>query len=254
MPNTKSKQKKVMKLSTRNTLVGMSFILPNFLGFTIFVLIPVIFSLVLSFMEWDGSNPMKFDGLDNFTKIFNDRVFKAALSQTFFFAVFTVVFSMIMALVLAMLLNNKLRGVNFFRSGIIFPDGACVVAVSAVWKAMFMQDGGPINMFLGLFLPDSALPGWQHFWRITFPMLTPSHFFVFMMLTINSFKTFDLIFALTGGGPGTSTTLLSQYIYNKSFTSWDYGAASSASIILFVIMAAITVIQFRVEKKFNDFM
>ena len=96
--------------------------------------------------------------------------------------------------------------------------------------------------------------GWQHFWRITFPMLTPSHFFVFMMLTINSFKTFDLIFALTGGGPGTSTTLLSQYIYNKSFTSWDYGAASSASIILFVIVAAITVIQFRVEKKFNDFM
>lgn len=304
MPNTKSKQKKVMKLSTRNTLVGMSFILPNFLGFTIFVLIPVIFSLVLSFMEWDGSNPMKFVGLDNFTKIFNDRVFKAALSQTFFFAVFTVVFSMIMALVLAMLLNNKLRGVNFFRSGIFFPYVASVVAVGAVWKAMFMQDGGPINMFLGLFLPDSALPGWlsstkwalpaciivqiwknmgyfmiiylaalqdipaslreassidgatgwQHFWRITFPMLTPSHFFVFMMLTINSFKTFDLIFALTGGGPGTSTTLLSQYIYNKSFTSWDYGAASSASIILFVIVAAITVIQFRVEKKFNDFM
>ena len=95
---------------------------------------------------------------------------------------------------------------------------------------------------------------WQQFKSITLPMLTPSHFFVFMMLTINSFKTFDLIFALTEGGPGTSTTLLSMYIYNQSFISWNYGGASAAAIILFLIVGSITLIQFRVEKKFNDFM
>ena len=75
-----------------------------------------------------------------------------------------------------------------------------------------------------------------------------------MMLVINSFKTFDLIFTLTEGGPGTSTTMLSQYIYNESFISWNYGGASAAAMVLFLIVAAVTLLQFRVERKFNDFM
>lgn len=305
MSRTNTAPKRGMKLNTRNTLVGMTFILPNFIGFLIFVLIPVLFSLVLSFMNWDGFTEMTFAGLNNFKTIFSDRVFKAALGQTVVFSVFTVFFSMAAALFLAILLNNKLKGVNFFRSAIFFPYVASVVAVGAVWKAMFLKDGGPVNALLSMLgVPNESLPGWlsstkwalaaviivqiwknmgyfmiiylaalqdvpsslyeassidgaskrQQFWRITFPMLTPSHFFVLMMLVINSFKTFDLIFVLTEGGPGTSTTLLSQYIYNKSFTSWDYGASSAASIILFLIVATLTLIQFRMEKKFNDFM
>ena len=59
---------------------------------------------------------------------------------------------------------------------------------------------------------------------------------------------------MTEGGPGTATQLLSMYIYNKAFISWDYGVTSAASMILFLIVATITVLQFRVEKKFNDFM
>ena len=96
--------------------------------------------------------------------------------------------------------------------------------------------------------------GFQRFRRITFPMLTPSHFFVLMMLIINSFKTFDLIFCLTEGGPGTATTLLSMYIYNKSFLSWDYGVASAAAMILFLIVGGVTIIQFKIEKRFTDYM
>ena len=95
---------------------------------------------------------------------------------------------------------------------------------------------------------------WQQFRYITLPMLTPSHFFVLMMLIINSFKTFDLIFALSEGGPGTATTLLSLYIYNEAFISWNYGGVSAAAVVLFLIVGTITVIQFRMEKKFNDFM
>lgn len=293
-----------LSLKARNTLVGMSFILPNFIGFFIFILIPVVFSFVLSVMEWDGFTEMKFVGLRNFIEIFDDRVFRAALWQTVVFSVFTVAFSMVAALGLAILLNNKLRCVNFFRSAIFFPYVASIVAVAAVWKAMFMKDGGPVNEFLSLFLPADALPGWlastkwalaaciivqvwknmgyfmiiylaalqdiptslyeassidgatnwQQFRYITLPMLTPSHFFVLMMLIINSFKTFDLIFALSEGGPGTATTLLSLYIYNEAFISWNYGGVSAAAVVLFLIVGTITVIQFRMEKKFNDFM
>ncbi len=301
----KAPARRGMALKTRNALVGISFILPNFIGFLVFVLIPVMFSFVLAFMDWDGFNAMTFAGFENFVEIFKDRIFRQSLSQTFIYTFFNVLISAAAALGLAIILNAKLRGTTFFRSAIFFPYVASVVAVGAVWKAMFMRNGGPINLFLQFVgVAEEHLPGWlsstdwalagvivvsiwknmgyfmviylaamqnipatlyeaaeidgarkwQQFWRITFPMLTPSHFFVLMMLTINSFKTFDLIFALTEGGPGTATTLLSMYIYKESFAYWHYGKASAAAMILFLIVGTITILQFRVEKKFDDFM
>lgn len=294
-----------MSLRARNTLVGLSFIAPNFIGFAFFVLIPVVFSFILAFMQWDGFTAMKFVGLGNFGEIFTDRRFRESLSHTLVYSFFTVIFSAAAALALALLLNKKLRGTTFFRSAIFFPYVASVVAVGAVWKAMFMKNGGPVNVFLSfLGVPQESLPGWlsstkwamagviivtiwknmgyfmviylaalqnipyslyeaaemdgaskwQQFVRITFPMLTPNHFFVLMMLTINSFKTFDLIFVLTEGGPGTATQLLSMYIYNESFSYQHYGTASAAAMILFLIVGTLTILQFRIEKKFNDFM
>lgn len=301
----KPKQKSAMSMERRNALVGISFILPNFIGFLIFVLIPVIFSFILAFMDWDGFTEMKFVLFDNFKTIFADRIFRESLIQTIVYCVFNVVLSAVAALGLALILNTKLKGKTFFRSAIFFPYVASVVAVGAVWKAMFMKEGGPVNIFLEFIgVPHDALPGWlsstkwalagviivsiwknmgyfmviylaalqeisyslyeaaeidgatkwQQFKSITLPMLTPSHFYVLMMLVINSFKTFDLIFTLTEGGPGTSTTMLSQYIYNESFISWNYGGASAAAMVLFLIVAAVTLLQFRVERKFNDFM
>ena len=88
--------------------------------------------------------------------------------------------------------------------------------------------------------------------KLACPLLRNATFFVVMMLTINSFKSFDLIFALTEGGPSTATTLLSQYIYNQSFISWDYGRASAAAMVLFAIVAVITLFQFRIEKKLDQ--
>lgn len=301
----KGQDRKTMPMELRNTLVGMSFILPNFIGFALLVLVPVVFSFLLSFMEWDGFTEIKFAGLSNFVKIFDDRVFRAALVQTLEYSFFTVALSLIAALGLALLVNHKLKGIAFFRSAIFFPYVASVVAVGAVWKAMFMKSGGPVNVALSAIgVAEQYLPGWfsstdwalagviiVSVWRnmgyfmiiylaalqgipqslyeaattdgatgwqklkyITLPMLTPNHFFVFMMLTINSFKAFDLIFVLTEGGPGTATTLLSMYIYNQSFSYMRYGMASAASMILFLIIGSITVVMFRMEKKFNDFM
>lgn len=294
-----------LSLNRRNTLVGLSFIIPNFIGFAVFTLIPVAFSFALSFMQWDGFTEMEFVGLQNFVSIFDDKKFVQSVFHTFYFAFFTVVLSAGSALGLALLLNRKLKFLNFFRSAIFFPHVASMVAVSCVWKAMFMEDGGVINTALSAIgVAEEFLPGWiastkwamisvilvgvwrnmgyfmviylaalqdipqtlyeaaridgaskwQQFRRITLPMLTPCHFFVIMMLTIGSFKTFDLVYLMTEGGPGTATQLLSMYVYNKAFISWDYGATSAASMILFLLVATITVLQFRVEKKFNDFM
>ncbi len=95
---------------------------------------------------------------------------------------------------------------------------------------------------------------WQRFKNITLPMLTPTTFFVCIMLTIQCFKVFDIIYAMTGGGPGRSTNVLVYYIYNQAFSEFNFGYASAMSVVLFVIVLIITIIQFRSEKKWVSYM
>ena len=69
------------------------------------------------------------------------------------------------------------------------------------------------------------------------------------MLTINSFKIFDLILVMTQGGPGQSTLVLSQFIYQKGFQENQFGYASAASIVLFLLCIVVTLVQFFLNKK-----
>ena len=98
---------------------------------------------------------------------------------------------------------------------------------------------------------DGAAP-WQRFVHVTMPGLRHTTFFVTVLLTIESFKVFDLILVMTGGGPGQSTLVLSQYIYQKGFEENQFGYASAVSIVLFAICFGITVIQFWVNKRRNS--
>ena len=59
---------------------------------------------------------------------------------------------------------------------------------------------------------------------------------------------------MTEGGPGTASTMMSQYIYNQAFISWSYGRSSAAAMVLFLIVAALTAFQFRMEKKWVSYM
>ncbi|MEU8185403.1 sugar ABC transporter permease [Micromonospora sp. NPDC049044] len=98
---------------------------------------------------------------------------------------------------------------------------------------------------------DGASP-WQRFVHVTLPGLRHTTFFVTVLLTIESFKVFDLILVMTGGGPGQSTLVLSQYIFQKGFEENQFGYASAVSIVLFAICFGITVIQFMVNKRRNS--
>lgn len=95
---------------------------------------------------------------------------------------------------------------------------------------------------------------WQRFKNITWPMVTPTTFFVVVMLTIFTFKVFDIMYITTQGGPGRSTQVLVYHIYNKAFVSQEYGYASALAMILFAIVLVVTLIQFRMEKKFTDYL
>src|SRR5699024_9530312 len=89
----------------------------------------------------------------------------------------------------------------------------------------------------------------QRFWNVTVPGLRPTTFFITVMLTIESFKVFDLILVMTNGGPGISTLVLSQYIYRKGFEEHDFGYASAVAIVLFLICIVVTVVQFLINKR-----
>ncbi|HMR34343.1 MAG TPA: sugar ABC transporter permease [Geminicoccaceae bacterium] len=82
-------------------------------------------------------------------------------------------------------------------------------------------------------------PRWAQFWRITLPMLKPAIFLCFIIGMLNSFTAFDLVWVMTGGGPGHATELLVTYIYKQAFaqTAFDYAAALTT--VLFVLLVVI---------------
>jgi multiple sugar transport system permease protein len=286
----------------KQNLIAYSFILPNLLGFATFTLVPMVFSLALAFMNWDGANVATWAGLDNFKRLLRDETFRIALVNTFYYVVGTVPATMVASLVLALLLNQRLRGRNFFRTTFFFPYVASLVAVAVVWNMLFHPAMGPVNQLLtalGVENPPrwtaslewamptvilasiwksmgyymviylAALQGipsylyeaaeidganaWQKFRYITLPMLTPATFFVSMMLIIASFKVFDLIMAMTGGGPGRATNVLVIHTYNTAFKEFRFGYSSAIALVLFAIVLVITIIQFRMEKRWVSY-
>jgi len=86
---------------------------------------------------------------------------------------------------------------------------------------------------------------WQEFWRITFPLLTPTTFFVTIIAIINSFQAVDQVYVMTRGGPHNSTNVLMYYIYLLGFVYWDTGSAAAASTVLFAVLLLGTYMYFR---------
>lgn len=289
-------------LKEKKTIVAYSFILPNLIGFFVFTFVPIIFSLFLSFCEWDSGNPIKFVGLKNFITMFTkDKSFWISLFNTFYYTIVTVPVTMAISLGLAILMNKPLKGRVVFRSVLFFPYVASLVAIAVVWMALFNPDRGPINsllMSIGIANPPrwaasqtwamptiigltvwkgmgyymivylAALQGvsrdlyeaasldganrWQQFLHITWPGVTPTTFYILMMLMVTTFKSYDTMYITTQGGPGEATKVLAYHIYNMAFVSSRFGYASSVAMVLFVIVILVTLIQFKCEKKFTN--
>jgi multiple sugar transport system permease protein len=95
--------------------------------------------------------------------------------------------------------------------------------------------------------------GFQTFFKITLPMLSPTMFFAMTMSIIGSFKVFDQVFMMTGGqlggGPAGSTNVVVFDVYQNSFVNYQFGYASAESLVLLVIILFITVLQFKNQKK-----
>jgi sn-glycerol 3-phosphate transport system permease protein len=152
---------------------------------------------------------------------------------------------------LGAVLLRRFTGINFNY----LTDGTSALlflALAAMWK-MF---GYNIVFFLaglqGLpteLLEAAALDGagaWTKFWRVTFPLLSPTTFFLFVMNTLYAFfEVFGLVHITTLGGPGQATNLLVFNLYKDGFIAMNTGYASAQSILLLIMVAALTILQFR---------
>lgn len=145
-------RRKMGVLERRNTLIAYSFLAPNFIGFVVFTLIPVIFSFALAFMDWGGGAKVTFVGLDNFRYIFKDFSFSKSnlgitLKNTVFYTAMTVPLTLLCSLGLAMILNKAVKGAKFFRAVFFFPYVASLVAICVCWNFLLMKTG-PVNQIL----------------------------------------------------------------------------------------------------------
>ncbi len=94
---------------------------------------------------------------------------------------------------------------------------------------------------------------WQRFWRITLPLLSPTVFFLVVINTINAFQIFAEPRVLTQGGPGDSSRTVVQYIYDTAFQSFNLGYASTIGITLMLVLIVLTLIQFRVSRRWTHY-
>lgn len=285
-------------------LTAFLFVAPNFIGFIIFILLPILFSLVISFTDFNifkGVSGMSFVGLENFIEMFTDEWFISAIWNNLKYTLITIPALICFSMVLAVLLNDKVMGKNFLRAAIFIPYITSIVAVSSVWLMLFNPSQGVINGFLRsiglenvpswLGSPHWALPSlmivgvWiglgyntivymaglqsidhhlyeaadidganfmQKFFHVTAPMLTSTTFFLMITNVITSFQVFGTVNIMTNGGPGRSSTVLAHYIYLAGFRYHKMGYAASMAWVLLIFILAVTLVQWKFQRRFED--
>mgnify|MGYP004643573841 CR=1 FL=1 len=144
-------KKKSGYLQASKTKWGYFFILPGIIGFLVFNLGPMLYSLFLSFMEWDILNPMKFVGFDNYIKLFQDSLTWKSLGVTALYTVITVPLVVIISFGVAILLNSRVKGISVFRTIFYIPSIIPLVATSAIWMFIYNPTFGFLNGILRMF-------------------------------------------------------------------------------------------------------
>lgn len=278
------------------------FVLPSFLGFFIFLIVPIISSFLLSFTNYSGSfKHFKITGLLNYKLVLFDSHFWQSMSVTFIFVIVSITLQLFLGFLFAVLLNRNIGARTFFRSIIFLPVVLSSIAVCLAFMILFNPTQGPVNGLLQS-LSLQPLPWladkstalmtiiivfvWQSFgyymliflsglqtinenlyeaaemdgasardklFNITIPILTPVIFFGFIIAIINAFKAFDYVYIMTGGqyggGPAGSTSVLAFDIYKNGFQFWQLGYGAAESVILFLIVLTITIIQYRMQNR-----
>jgi sn-glycerol 3-phosphate transport system permease protein len=134
-----------------------------------------------------------------------------------------------------------------------------LIVLAAVWKQIsynFLFFLAGLQSIPKSLIEAAAIDGagpWRRFWTVQFPLLTPTAFFLLVINVVYAFfDTFAIVDAATQGGPGKDTAILVYKVYYDGFKALDLGGSAAQSVVLMVIVIALTVVQFRyVEKRVN---
>jgi len=307
---------KRFKVTHREAIIALLFLLPNLLGFLIFDSIPVLTSFVLSFFDaqlapWPKVMTAKFVGFGNFIKLLgfhlqdnawvaNDPKFWKFTGNTLFLMM-VIPLQIFGSLILALIMNKKLKGIVAFRTLYFLPTIANGVAIYLLWQWVYNPNFGLLNsmisragdlfnadwqgphwlssyvwakpslMIMGLWIVlgghnailylaalqnipkdfydaaaiDGATP-WQRFWSVTWPMISPTTFFITIMAVIFGFQSgFMQAYIMTRGGPSGATTTLEYYIFSNLYVFQRVGYAATIAWFLFIAIFIITLCNWR---------
>jgi len=294
-----AKAAKPISLRRRESLWGYLLISPWIIGFILFTVGPMIASLVFSFADYNITSPPTNFGFSNYIKLFtSDPDFWHSLGITASYAIIAIPLNLIFGFALAFLLNQKVRGLAFWRTIFYIPSVLAGVAVAILWGLIFNPKFGILNWVLGLFgihgpgwlsSPDWAVPalilmslwsvgggmiiylsglqsipttlyeaseldganGWQQFFKITIPLMSPVIFYNLVIGIIGTFQYFTEVYVLTSGltggvgGPAKSTLFYNVYLYSTAFRYRNMGYASALAWVLFIIVLFLTLLVFR---------
>ena len=138
---------KKKKKSLTDSRLGYLMILPNYIIYTVFTLIPICWTIVMSFTNYNLKS-YEFVGIQNYIDIFHDEIFLKSIWNTVYYFLLTIIPTMVLPLLLALLLNRKIRGRGFFRSLFYLPNILSMVAVSMAWSYLYNTQAGILNKML----------------------------------------------------------------------------------------------------------
>ena len=263
----------------------------------VFVLVPVIGTIVTSLMRDVTFLPEKFLAVENYQRLFSDRHFYESLQFTLLFVVVSVSFELLFGLAFALLLNETLPFRGFLRVVILIPWVIPIAISARVWELIYNFNYGIFNYIIlqlgisdqpvswlgssvGAFIAVVISDVWkttpfmaiilltglsainsdlykqakvdgtnflQRFFMITLPLLKPVLIVALLFRSIDAIRIFDLIYVLTGGGPGGSTSSLSIYAFNY-YVSGDFGYGSAVSVIVFLAAGLLSVLYIKFGK------
>jgi ABC-type sugar transport system permease subunit len=269
---------------TRDARTVSLFVTPALATIAVVALIPVGWTFWESLHLHDLRMPWRgrpFVGLANYVEIVGDLRFRSALAHTLFFTAVTVGIEMVLGMALALLLNRPMRGRAALRVAALLPwaiptvvgalvwrfifetqTAAWFVSPTAAWVPIVMADVWRMTPFVAVLLLaglqqidaslyeaariDGASP-WRQFKEITLPLLRPALGVAVLFRALDAFRVFDVIFVMTGGGPGTATEPLSIYAFSALLRNLRFGFGSALSLVVFAAAFAGAVVWIRLS-------
>jgi ABC-type sugar transport system permease subunit len=228
-------------------------------------------------MPWLGR---RLIGLRNYVEALSNPRFWEAIGHTVAFAAVSVTLEIVLGLALAVAVDSMTRGRGVVRTAMLLPWAVPTVVVGLVWRFMFETPTGliwfadPLAAWVPIVLADvwkttpfvallllaalqnierslyeaaqmDGATAWRQFTGITLPLLKPALLVALVFRTVDAFRVFDVIYVMTGGGPGTATEPIAMYTFSVLLENLRFGYGSALSVMIFGVTFLLALVAIR---------